>query len=134
MLTDTEYTAARAIVDKAQTYWETHATYGKGGFSSMSAELASHPDYAACTNDMRGDVEEYELHRDKPERFTAYVVPDSEPGTYKLTLWPGQRIGKVTHRKSGKRRDTVTVWTDWHMCYRGYLSHDAQCINLTRVR
>lgn len=127
MLTDSEYMTAKAICDKAQSYWEANATFSKGG-SSMSAELAKHPDYAACTNDMRGAVEEYELNRDKPDAFSAYVCDDG-----RVTLWPGNVIGKVTHTKRGKRRDTVTVWSTWGRCYRGFLSHDAQLINLRRV-
>lgn len=135
MLTDTEYTAARAICDKAQTYWETHATYGKGGCSSMSKELSAHPDYATATNELKGAVEEYELNRDKPERFSAYVVLDkAKPGQWVVTTWPGNVVGAVLWRKLGQKRDTVAVRAAWGGLYQGFQSHDADCINLRRVK
>jgi hypothetical protein len=50
------YAIERAICDKAAAYWEANATYSRGGWSSMSAELSAHPDYAACSNEMRGRI------------------------------------------------------------------------------
>lgn len=57
--TETDYRRERAICDKASAYWVANAGYAKNGWSSLSAEKAAHPDYAACDNEMRGRVEQW---------------------------------------------------------------------------
>lgn len=112
VLTLAQYEIERAICDKANAYWQANATHGKGG-SSMSAELASHPDYAACTNDMRGRVEQFELLRDLPEKLTAYVGSREPNGmgcdrlaarSYPVTVWTGLQIGNCSLVEHSSRR------------------------------
>jgi hypothetical protein len=98
------YNRLRAIVDKAQEYWKANATYSRGGWSSMSKELSAHPDYARCTNEMRGLVEQYELLRDLPERISAYIGA----GGF-VTVWTGQPIGRA-RVVSSFRQNYTTVF------------------------
>lgn len=104
-LSPEQYAQARAIVDRAAAYWKAHATFDRSGWSSMSAELAAHPDYAACSNEIRGQVEQFELLRDMPEKFTAYIGQPARNGmgcdrivgqTYPVTVWTGERLGNAT--------------------------------------
>ena len=93
--TESEYLRERAICDKANAYWQANATHGRSG-SSMSAELAAHPDYAACDNAMRGRVEQFEILRDMPEKFTAYLANtghDSAGDNLPVTVWTGDALG-----------------------------------------
>ena len=83
------YAAERAIVDRADAYWQRIAP----GRNSLTAEEAAHPDYAACTNDMRGRVQQFEILRDLPERFTAYVGDVASPGVRYVTVWTGLPVG-----------------------------------------
>lgn len=115
VLSAEQYAIERAICDKAFAYWKANATYSRGGWSSLSAEKAKHPDYAACDNDMRGRVEQYELLRDLPEKLSAYIGSrepngmgiDKEVGrTYPVTVWTGLAIGfctLVSHYSRRKR-------------------------------
>ena len=89
MITETQYAEFCAICDKAQEYWKANATYSKSGWSSMSAELSAHPDYSACTNGMRGKVEQFEILRDLPDQLTAYVGSNS----LSVTTWTGDKLG-----------------------------------------
>jgi hypothetical protein len=89
--TQQDYDRERAIADKAQAYWQANATHGRNG-SSMSAELAAHPDYAACDNAMRGRLERFEIFRDKPERLFAYLSSDCSA----VTVWTGDILGTVS--------------------------------------
>lgn len=139
MLTPETYATERAICDKAAAYWKANATYSRGGWSNMSAALAAHPDYAACDNAMRGRVEQFELARDRPDRFTAYIQEDNALAF--ITTWTGDKLGDVTysgprHRNNfGARWQQLTVRTIWGDWYSGRWYFDAQqCINLRRVK
>ena len=90
---ESEYRRLRAICDKAAAYWEANATHGRQG-SSMSAELAAHPDYAACSNEIRGKVDQWETLRDLPERLSAYIGEDSS-GRPIVTVWTGLPLGSA---------------------------------------
>lgn len=100
--TESDYDRERAICDNADAYWRAHATFGRSG-SSLSAELAKHPDYAACDNAMRGRVQAFEIRRDMPERFTAYVSGD---GTH-ITTWPGDVLGVCTLGRGWRVRSWI---------------------------
>jgi len=136
MMTEHEYLAARAICDKATAYWQANATFSKDGWSSLDAAKAAHPDYAACSNELRGMVEQHELFRDKPARFSAYVSSDEQT----VTCWPGNALGKVTSRTLTKRRSdwqgkvySYRARTSWGKVYQGYGA--AGClINLREAR
>lgn len=99
------YSHERAICDKATAYWEANATYSRGGWSSLSVELASHPDYAACDNAMRGRVDQYETLANPKSELTAYIGSNAPNGmgidrefgrTYPLQVWTGLAIGYAT--------------------------------------
>ena len=83
------YAIERAICDRAGAY--ARATMLRNGKPTnyLTAEEAKHPDYAACNNDMRGRVEQYELLTDTPERFAAYVASDGRS----ITTWTGDVLG-----------------------------------------
>lgn len=100
-ITPAEYKRLRAIVDRAEAYRQRVAA----GRDWLSAEEAAHPDYAACTNEMRGAVEQYEIRRDLPEEIFAYVGEANSDGmgldrtagqTWPITVWTGQPIGYAT--------------------------------------
>lgn len=103
--TQADYENERAICDKANAYWQANATHGKFG-SSMSAELCAHPDYAACDNAMRGRIEAFELLRDLPDRFCAYLEsnkPDGAGARLNVTCWPGNVLGQACIHTVAKR-------------------------------
>lgn len=95
VLSPEQYATERAICDKTQEYWKNNATYSKSGWSSLSAELAAHPDYAACDNAMRGRVEQYEILRDLPDVIFAYIG-NRIGQSYPVTVWTGLEIGTAT--------------------------------------
>jgi hypothetical protein len=95
-LTAEAYAKEKAICTKATAYatriMAEHMAAGiKSGY--LTAEEASHPDYAACDNDMRGRVEQYELLTDTPEKFTAYLDEPLSTGAYPVVTWTGHVVG-----------------------------------------
>jgi hypothetical protein len=131
MITQTQYEVERAICDKAQAYWKANATFTKDGWSSMGKELCARPDYAVCDNAMRGRVEQFELHRDRPDRFTAYISSD---GNF-ATVWTGDKIGQVIFESKTERKSqdgavyAYVIKSNWGKTYRGY-GMRGLCINL----
>ena len=114
-LTPEQYLIEREVCARADAYWKAHATYGRGGWSSMSAELAAHPDYAACDNAMRGRVEQYEILTAPPAKLSAYVSSDGVT----LTTWAGDVLGQVylgcgwrVHSHIGSRMYQAFAWID----------------------
>lgn len=95
ILSAEQYATERAICDKAHAYWKANATRKASGWSSLSAELAAHPDYAACNNEMRGRVEQYEILRDLPDVIIAYIG-NRIGQSYPVTVWTGLEIGTAT--------------------------------------
>ncbi len=91
--TESDYDREKAICEKAEQYFNAYCSYDKGGWRSLSAELAKHSDYTSCDNDMRGRIEAFELIRDKPERFSAYVTDKPE-----IMTFPGNILGTITYR------------------------------------
>lgn len=136
MIDNTTYETLRAICDKADAYWKANATFDRSGWSTLPADKATHPDYAACTNDMRGLVEAFEINRDKPAQFSAYV--QNSPST--LTTWTGETLGVVSytgpwHRNNfGGKWRTINVRTIWGDRYHGREYDSRQLVNLTRSR
>jgi hypothetical protein len=99
--TEQDYINEAAICARAARYAES--VMCEGGASRkrnyLTEDEAAHPDYAACDNDMRGRVEFYELMRDKPEQFFAYVSSDGK----NITTWTGLFLG------------TVSLGAGWHV-------------------
>lgn len=99
------YQRERAICDAAAEYArQVMATRGKR-CNYLTAEEAAAPVYAACTNEMRGRVEQFELLRDLPETIVAYMGRGQRNGmgvdrisaqTYPVTVWTGLPIGYAT--------------------------------------
>lgn len=105
------YRRFKAICDKAAEYWEANASHGKQG-SSMSAELAAHPDYARCTNEMRGKVEQYETLANPPAKLFAYWK-QLDSWRYMLTTWTGDVIGygRISEPYRSNMGDSRAHWT-----------------------
>lgn len=117
------HAAYRETIAIADMYWRIHATFAKNGASSMSAELARAPDYANCTNEMRGQVAQYETLHNPPSALVAYIG-DREPNgcgidreygrTYWLNTWTGHRLGYATlgrpYRIRGTKVHRVYAW------------------------
>jgi hypothetical protein len=83
------YERERAICDKARAYAEKIMCEGssKRKRNYMTADEAAHPDYAACDNDMRGRVEQYEILNNPPETFVAYIDSDNA-----ASVWTGRKV------------------------------------------
>ncbi len=105
MLTQDQYEIERAICDKADAYFDAHCETHKGGWRTLSAELAANPEYKACDNAMRGRVEQFEILRDLPERIFAYIGVGKKNGigcdrivgqSYAVTVWTGDVLGNAT--------------------------------------
>lgn len=103
VLTPDQYAIERAICDKAETYASQFVQ--PNGWTIIPADAAKHPDYAACDNDMRGRVEQYELLTKLPEASTAYIGNREPNGmgcdrlvgrSYPVTVWTGLQIGNCT--------------------------------------
>lgn len=109
MLTPEMYAIERAICDKAEAYASaTRAKRGKG-CNFITAEEAAHPDYAACSNEMRGRVEEYELKTTQPDRIFAYLNSDCSA----VTVWTGNILGRVHYLTKGRGN-----FGDWRYYFR----------------
>lgn len=89
--TQQTYDREREIVDKADAYARaTMATRGPR-CNYLTKEEAAAPVYAMCSNDMRGRVEQFELLRDRPDKFCAYLSDDGR----KVVCWPGNVLGSA---------------------------------------
>lgn len=107
-----------------------------GKRTSYRAEEVAHLNPPA--NDELSALEVFELHRDRPERFTAYVTSD---GYRNVTTWTGDRVAIVAscgewHRNNfgGKWRE-VRIKPDfcrWYYTGREYDSR--QCVNFRRMK
>lgn len=101
-----DYVRERAICDAAHAYArETMAKRGKR-CNWLSAEEAAAPVYAACDNSMRGRVEQFELLRDLPDRFAAYLETGASDGIgarLSVQVWTGDRLGVATVHTIAKR-------------------------------
>ncbi len=103
------YAVERAICDKATAYWQSVT---KGERNYLTGEEAAHPDYAACDNDMRGRVEQYEILTNPPESLTAYISGG------KVTVWTGLPLSTQLHAGKSWRvgsyvGSTMTQYHAW---------------------
>lgn len=102
---ESQYRKERAICDAAAAYAESIMrdgnTAGKRVRNYLTADEAAAPVYAACSNDMRGRVEQWELLSNPPERFAAYIGMDGRT----LTVWTGLPLGRA-HLTSSWRIDS----------------------------
>jgi hypothetical protein len=141
MLTPEQHAIERAICDRAEAYARrTMASHGLR-CCSISAEEAKHPDYAACNNAMRGRVEFFELHRDKPEAVSLYVSGGGHHiGKPIITTWVGHRVDtKVTtgpwqRNNMGARWRLVRMTAAWGGEYSGREYDSRQLVNFRRLK
>lgn len=126
MLDHETYLRERAICDKADAY--ARATMTKRGphCNYLTADETEHPDYAACSNAMRGRVEQYEILTNPPERFTAYV--GERDGKRVITTWTGDLLGYVTTSPTWKGRQLYATIAGRH--YTGRFNGMGMWINL----
>lgn len=138
MIDQATYEIERAICDKAEAYAESVMRDGgtKRRRNYLTAAEAAHPDYAACSNEMRGRVEQFELNRDKPEKLLAYVSGDG----LRVTTWAGDALGDVqtitkTARinKWGERLCTIRAKI-WGHRYYGIGYGHGMCVTLRKIR
>lgn len=122
-LSAAEYAAKRATIDAAQRMTEKMwPEWRKGGV--VPAELCATAEYKAATNEVRGEVEQYELLRDLPETIVAYVGKGKGNGmgcdrvlgqTYPVTVWTGLELGNAT--KGASWRVNSYMGTHMHQFY-----------------
>lgn len=104
-ISQSEYKTKKAICDKAAAILKKLApdTYNKEGV--VPTCVIDHPDYKACNNTIRGEVEQYELLHNPPEKLIAYIGTGNKNGmgcdriigqTYPITVWTGLPIGNAT--------------------------------------
>lgn len=105
MISQEQYQYEKAIYNKAEEFWKTHATFKGSGWSSLSTAFQAHPDYTACTNEIRGRIEQYEVLTTLPDKLVAYIGMASCNGmgvdrligqTYPVTTWAGDTLGFAT--------------------------------------
>lgn len=72
---------------------------------AIERAMCDTPDNAACDNDMRGRVEQYEILRDLPDVIYAYIGTANQNGmgldrtygqTWPVSVWTGRPIGYAT--------------------------------------
>lgn len=147
MLTPEQYAIERAICDKAQAYAAQFVQ--PNGWTIIPAEAAKHPDYAACDNGMRSRVETFELNRDKPATFSAYVQSSDRAHVdatniiacrhRDVTTWTGDKLGTVTHSGAWHRNNfggkwrQVTARMAWGDTYTGREYDSRQFVNWRRT-
>lgn len=114
ILTPEQYAIERAICDKAEAYADAMRAKRGKHCNYITAEECTHPDYAACDNDMRGRVEQYEILTEMPATIVAYIgTPDTSQkwrGEYPVTVWTGQEIGKAWSTSSWRQRNWTKVY------------------------
>lgn len=99
-----QYATERAICDAAQDYADSVMSEGTGKRvrNYLTKEEAAAPVYAACDNDMRGRVEQYELLRDLPAVIYCYLSQSREEREstnvvrarpLRATVWTGLPLG-----------------------------------------
>jgi hypothetical protein len=105
--TETDYQCERALVD-ADNEWMQQFRKPNGWIVISKEEQATRPaNLASVDNDMRGRVDQFELLRDKPARFSAYLAHDCGDGVgsrLPVTVWTGLEIGSAVVRSIGSRR------------------------------
>lgn len=101
------YVIERAKCDKAAAYAESVMCEGgsKRQRNYLTADEATHPDYAACSNAMRGRVEQFEILRDLPETIFAYMrLPGGQRDfatnyrqcqPHEVVTWTGDILGRA---------------------------------------
>jgi hypothetical protein len=111
-----------------------------GGRRSYRPEEVAHLN--PPSNEEISSLEVYELHRDKPEQFTAYVTWRTDPVEAKLiTTWTGERVGVRCDAGPWHTNNMGAKWRQlrikpdfcrWYYTGREYDSR--QCVNFKRMK
>lgn len=104
------YASYRAAMDKANEWIGDKLSYRTDEAPAFVRNV---------TNEIRGEVEIFELYRDKPDEFVAYTAANG-----RLTTWPGTVIGEFTTRRTwrdrwGNRRRSIDATLPGLGRYRG---------------
>lgn len=91
-LTPERYAVECAIRDRADAWFEARAVTAPDGWRGLSPKDATHPDYAACNNDMRGRLEQFEVLANPPRDLVAYLAK-TQDGTLHVCTWTGHALG-----------------------------------------
>jgi len=90
------------------------------------------------TNKELSELEVFELHRDKPKRFTAYI---SWNGSDVVSTWVGDRIGDVCDRGRWHTNNFGGIWRQITIkpdfspeYYTGREYESQQCVNFRRMK
>lgn len=106
--TPAQYRKERALVD-ADWQWTKAAMAENGPRANyVSAEQSKRKPkrLQQVDNDMRGRVEQFELLRDLPDSFCAYLEngkPDGIGARLNVTCWPGNPLGVAVVHTVAKR-------------------------------
>lgn len=105
--TPAQYRKERALVT-AEWEWTRAAMAANGPRANyVTAEQSkAKPKRLRCVdNDMRGRVEQFEILRDLPESFCAYLDcgPDGIGARLAVTCWPGNPLGYAVVHTVAKR-------------------------------
>lgn len=106
--TDAQYGRERELVT-AEYEWSREAMRANGPRANyITAEQSARKPkrLKAVDNDMRGRVEHYEIMRDLPDRFTAYIGngPDHIGARVTIGVWTGEPLGHGRVHSIGPRR------------------------------
>jgi hypothetical protein len=92
-----EYQAAKALVTKADAYYDAHADTGRGGWRSLDTKkFPEYPD----VNKEKGQVEAYEFEHNNTGAdgyFCYWKDADATHPRATLTTWMGDKIAEVIH-------------------------------------
>lgn len=136
-----QYAAERVICDKAHAYAESVMREGKDKRQRnyLTAEESAHPDYAACNNEMRGRVEQYEILRDKPQTVVCYAKI-FEGDRIAVTVWTGLPLGYGRAERAFRAGVAGTWWRSVSIMIGGtryygrWAFRDQDCITLHRAK
>lgn len=138
-LTEADYTFAKAL----QAIYEEHCKpyVQKNGWTVIPAgtlaplDMFGEPVTAARVIRASSIIERWELMRDKPERFVAYVRGDT------IVIWTGHVIGHVTWQtnwslwRGNNRRRTVHARMAWGGAhYYGIETDSGTLVNMRRSK
>jgi hypothetical protein len=128
MISADTYTVYRAALDRADAW-----IAAQGG--SYWPEEAP-PYVASVTNDIRGEVELYDLYTLRPARIMAYTSWDDHAGA--ISTWLGHPLGtyrctQTWRDRHGRRRHMIDCQLPGIGRYRGQWCTVQQCVNLKRV-
>lgn len=100
-----QYDIERKLVNRANALVKDMAPLIHENGGAIPDAVANHPYYKMVDNDMRGRVEQFELHNMTPIEFVAYLGEPEKNGmgvdrviaqTYPVTVWTGLPIGNAT--------------------------------------